>query len=128
MTILLALLITLCLWRLKIPDYHSDFLSPMNTLSIKGFFVFLIFFSHIQGYLSLSDSLLNNIYFSFQNHLGQLIVAMFLFYSGFVFQTEDKLYTRLLQTKNLKNASSFRPYCCSIYHCSTTPAEGVSVS
>ena len=63
--------------------YCPDFLSPMNTLSIKGFFVFLIFFSHIQGYLSLSDSLLNHIYFSLQNHLGQLIVAMFLFYSGY---------------------------------------------
>ena len=83
MTDLLALLVILCLWRLKIPDYHSDFLSPDNTLPIKGVFTFLVLFSHMRRYLSLQPTWVNSIYFTLQDHLGQLIVAMFLFYSGF---------------------------------------------
>lgn len=82
MTLLLLLLAVFCVWKSEF-GYHSDFLSSSNTLSIKGIFVFLVFFSHLRGYLSLSDSLLNNFYFSLQNHLGQLIVAMFLLFSGY---------------------------------------------
>ena len=82
MAILLVLLAVFCTWKLEF-GYYPDFLSPSNTLSIKGIFVFFVLFAHMQGYLTLSDSLLNNIYFSLQNHLRQLIVAMFLFYSGY---------------------------------------------
>ena len=83
MTLLLVFLIALCFWRLEIPGYHGDFLSVANTIPIKGIFTFLVLFSHMRGYLSLESSWMNSLYFTVQDHLGQLIVAMFLFYSGF---------------------------------------------
>ena len=83
MTILLGILLIVCLWKLKIPGYHPDFLSSSGTLPIKGVFTFLVLYSHMRGYVTLTDSWVNSIYCSVQDRLGQLIVAMFMFYSGF---------------------------------------------
>lgn len=82
MMFLLLLLIVLCFLPLSY-GYHSDFLSAENTLPIKGIFTFLVLFSHLRGYLILSDSWVNNLYFAVQDRLGQLIVTAFFFYSGF---------------------------------------------
>lgn len=83
MTILLLVLAALCFWRLRIPGFHQDFLSSANVLPVKGVFTFLVLFSHTRGYLTLTDSWENNLYCAVQDRLGQLIVAMFLFYSGY---------------------------------------------
>lgn len=62
---------------------HKDYLTKESTLSIKGFFVLLVFFSHFRGYAELSGSFLDVSFNWITNLLGQLIVAMFFFYSGF---------------------------------------------
>jgi peptidoglycan/LPS O-acetylase OafA/YrhL len=83
MTFLLLILLVVCLWGIRFPGYREDYLSPDSTTMIKGIFTFLILFSHARGYLTLSDSWTDTVYMTVQDHLGQLIVAMFLFYSGF---------------------------------------------
>ena len=63
---------------------YNDYLSIDKTNSVKGIFVLLIFFSHCSAYLNLSDHILNKLYDWFNyGYLGQGIVAVFLFYSGY---------------------------------------------
>ncbi len=83
MTFLLLILLAICLWGIRFPGYREDYLSPDSTTAVKGVFTFLILFSHARGYLTLSDNWTDTVYLTVQDHLGQLIVAMFLFYSGF---------------------------------------------
>ena len=67
-------------------ENNSDYLSFKTTNAVKGIFILLIFASHIIPYISnaigsggenKTNVLLDNI------HIGQWVVAMFLFYSGF---------------------------------------------
>ena len=83
MTILLLILLVICLWRIRIPGYESSYMVPERTTAIKGIFTFLILFSHLSGYIVLSNSWADAVYLRLQAHLGQLIVAMFFFYSGY---------------------------------------------
>ena len=83
MTFLLIILILVCLWRMKSPGYQEGFLSKDNTTAIKGVFTFLILFSHVSKYYTLSDSWIDSIYSVFQEHIGQLIVVIYFLYSGF---------------------------------------------
>lgn len=62
--------------------FVKDYLSPAKTAPIKGIFVLLIFLSHSRQMFELSGPL-DEMYRAMQNHLGQMVVAMFLFYSGF---------------------------------------------
>lgn len=83
MIVLLLILLVLCFWGFRFPGYHDDFLSVESTTPIKGIFAVLIFYSHIRGYLTLSDAWYNSSYSTILNYIGQLMVAMFFFYSGF---------------------------------------------
>lgn len=92
MTLLLALIFLMCLWRIKfakpvLTGLNENYLAMDRTNSIKGIFILLVFLSHARNYVSMlpsySDDTLNNIYNIFQNHLGQGVVVMFLFYSGY---------------------------------------------
>lgn len=83
MTILLLILVIICLWGLRFPGYGTSYMAPDRTVAIKGVFTFLILFSHLSGYIALSDTWTDAIYVRVQEHLGQLIVAMFFFYSGY---------------------------------------------
>ena len=62
--------------------FHADYISKDRTNAIKGIFVALILLSHGRQYMELSGAY-DNPYLTLQNHLGQMVVAMFLFYSGF---------------------------------------------
>lgn len=42
MTFLLILLVLICLWGIRFPGFRNDFMSPKNTMMIKGVF-FLLF-------------------------------------------------------------------------------------
>ena len=57
-------------------------MSIEKTVSIKGVFVLLVFLSHFVQYVEL-NSFLDQGYFAVRDFLGQLIVTMFLFYSGY---------------------------------------------
>lgn len=79
----------LLLWGCGLREHTSgsDALRPNQTNAIKGIFIALVFISHVNGYISSSgydygapgDGLFSLIGFL----LGQLIVVMFLFYSGY---------------------------------------------
>ena len=61
-------------------DYFSDYIDLNNTFSVKGIFVWIIFFRHyIQYYNRKSRYTYEKILSCF----GQKIVSMFLFYSGY---------------------------------------------
>lgn len=63
------------------------YLAPDRTTSIKGIFILLVFLSHANNYLldfpAYAENVLNGPYIDLQAHLGQGVVVMFLFYSGY---------------------------------------------
>lgn len=66
---------------------NGEFISVETTACVKGFFVLLVFLSHINNYFIKSSdyaqSAFNTAYIDIQSALGQAIVVMFLFYSGY---------------------------------------------
>ncbi len=59
--------------------FTSDhYLSMETTVSVNGLFIIIVFFSHIQSYIALPPAV-----HGVTSGLGQLMVAMFLFYSGY---------------------------------------------
>ena len=61
---------------------NADYLSKENTQIIKGIFIIIVFMSHIRGYVDCSTAS-DQFVVSFLKYLGQLMVAMFLFCSGY---------------------------------------------
>ena len=59
---------------------YTDCFSHENTITINGIFVILVFLSHFSSYLVNDNSV---IYPIFTKVMGQLIVAPFLFFSGY---------------------------------------------
>ena len=89
---LLALLLSifvLCLYRMRfyLKGFNEDYLSKDSTNSIKGIFILLIVISHALPYITrcgyaysrTGDSLLMTFFYI----LSQMVVVMFLFYSGY---------------------------------------------
>lgn len=62
-------------------SFNNKYLSRETTTAIKGIFVFLVFLSHFSQYYPFAEQ--NNVYSFIQQNTGQLIVTMFLFYSGY---------------------------------------------
>ena len=63
-------------------QFLPDYISKENTAPVKGIFVMLIVVSHAFQHIE-PDGTLDLLYQAFRSHLGQAVVAMFLFYSGF---------------------------------------------
>lgn len=61
--------------------FHLDYYSPVKSGALKGIFVLFVFASHVKNYLNLSGW--DELAFWPVSYLGQLMVAPFLFYSGF---------------------------------------------
>ena len=85
--------------------HHGTYISQSNTRCIEGIFVLMVVFSHYSsGYITPGQN--DNIYLAVQGHLGQNIVTMFLFYSGFGMmsgiQRKGMDYTRSIPKKFLK--------------------------
>lgn len=81
-----------CCYGMKVSSFHKDFMSIETTTCIKGVFAVFILFSHIKGYLTLD---LNNWedkgFVSILSYLGQLIVSVYFFYSGYgIFESVRK--------------------------------------
>jgi len=83
MIIFIILLCALCLWKLKISAFHEDYLSKRQTGCMKGIFAIIIVFSHLRGYITLSSAILDSAYVFVLNLIGQLMVTVFFFYSGY---------------------------------------------
>lgn len=83
MIIFLIALSAICLYKIKFSSFHSDYISIPATNSIKGIFAIIILLSHLRSYIVIPESTGNRLFVTFLNILGQLMVTMFFFYSGF---------------------------------------------
>lgn len=63
-------------------QFHNDYLSKEKANAIKGIFVVLIVFSHATQYVKLGG-IYDEAYMVLKDYLSQLVVVMFLFYSGY---------------------------------------------
>ena len=81
MNFILLFILLICLYQIKLTK-NSDYMEKDKTTSIKGIFVLLIFLSHIAQYAAF-DGNIDSVYIIIRKHLDQLIVTMFLFYSGY---------------------------------------------
>ena len=83
----------------------DDYIAPKESLYIKGIFVILVLLSHFSGYIVLSDSLADYSFNIIRGYLGQFIVTMFFFYSGYgIFESvkrKGKLYIQSFPKKRL---------------------------
>lgn len=82
--IILLALIILMLYKINIKPNHfqNDYLSKEKTQSIKGIFIMIVFISHSLSYITVKESFDFPAIYLCQK-LGQLMVALFLFYSGY---------------------------------------------
>ena len=86
MIFFLILLLFICIYQIKFnKNGFDDYLGKDQTTCIKGIFVLIIFLSHYNSYTSgvLKIGQLNNIYLYVFTYISQLMVAPFLFYSGY---------------------------------------------
>ncbi len=83
---------------------RPDYLSIQSTRAVKGIFVMLVFLRHYKTCVSLTDAL-DRPFIKVNNWLGQLIVALFLFYSGYgvyaSYQKKGKDYVRTMPRKRV---------------------------
>lgn len=63
-------------------EFNRDYIGKNGTVAVKGIFVFLVFLSHAETYID-ATGVFDLPYVKIQEYLDQMIVAMFLFYSGF---------------------------------------------
>lgn len=74
-------------FRFYSTGYNNDYLSKSQCNAVKGFFIILVFLSHINQYILKSgyrpSSLGDEVYFHITSTVGQLMVVVFLFFSGY---------------------------------------------
>lgn len=80
------------------------YLSRDTTNAIKGIFLIVVFVRHIEGYVDYYESL-GTVAKAFSDNLGQLLVAPFLFYSGYgvmeAIQAKGQDYVKGMPVKRL---------------------------
>ena len=84
MIILVGIIMCIATYGLQIKQqgYHEDYIGLKSIQPIKGIFILLVFVSHFASYIPMTGPW-NQTYSLFQSQLGQLVVAPFLFYSGY---------------------------------------------
>lgn len=86
---LLLSIFVLCLYRVKVIPigFNDDYLSKDCTNSVKGLFILLVVLSHSLQYIKRSPYAFDEFgdipFLFFLSSLSQLVVVMFLFYSGY---------------------------------------------
>lgn len=83
MILLFVILAFIAIYGIKFSSYNENYISLESTNAVKGILAVIILFSHMNGYIELPDTLYDNAFSSVLRHLGQLMVAPYLFYSGF---------------------------------------------
>ncbi|MBE6027355.1 MAG: acyltransferase [Clostridiales bacterium] len=63
-------------------EFNGDYLNKRNTTAINGIFVILVVFSHYAQYAPFGG-VFDEPYLALREHLNQLVVATFWFYSGY---------------------------------------------
>ncbi|MBU5481423.1 acyltransferase family protein [Blautia sp. MSJ-19] len=85
MTFYLLLILVLSIYGVTVyqkPEFCKDYLSRENTMSIRGIFVLLVIAQHFVTYTELNGPY-DAFYMQLRQFLGQNIVTVFLFYSGY---------------------------------------------
>jgi len=67
---------------IKFSRFHNDYMGLSQTTAIKGVFAAIIVMSHLLGYVTVSHPT-EVLYKSILGYIGQLMVALFFFYSGY---------------------------------------------
>lgn len=83
MILLFLVLFAISVWGIKCSRSYADYMSPHTSNAIKGIFAVIILYSHMRGYIQLDDNVLDKGYRFVLDWIGQLMVAIFLFYSGY---------------------------------------------
>ena len=87
--VIYIVLFTICAIDSKVikNDFKLDFLSIPQCNVVKGFFIILVFISHINQYILKAGYSVSSfgdiLYFKITGGIGQLMVVMFLFFSGY---------------------------------------------
>lgn len=94
-----VLLLLLFFAKSRPTRWNSAYIGKETTSTINGLFIWLVFISHFMSYL---PSSVNNLV---GNTLGQLVVVMFLFYSGYgcaaQYLSKGESYLRSFPTKRI---------------------------
>lgn len=105
MDVLIVALIAVCLWGLKFSrEQFPDYIDKPQTESVKGIFTILILFSHMRGYIAGGGNMQYSCIFNAAMlAFGQMVVVMFLFYSGYgvmeALKRNRGVYTRTFMKK-----------------------------
>ncbi len=83
MVIFLFLLILLSVYQIRFNSFNTDYLDVCQTTAIKGIFAVIIFLSHERNYLLLNNGIGDTLFRIIIETIGQTMVVMFLFYSGY---------------------------------------------
>lgn len=78
----LVFLFGICFWGIKI-KVNENYCDKKATNAIKGICIGLVFLSHSNGYLQFGSTIFDKIYNIPFRYIGQLMVVMFMFYSGY---------------------------------------------
>lgn len=80
----ILLFLLLCFSLRYTSEYNKEYLSFGTTNAVKGIFILLVFIAHIVPYILKSGAdIMDGGFGLFHNRIGQWIVTMFLFYSGY---------------------------------------------
>lgn len=107
MTIFLLFLLALCLCDLSVSPksrFCPDYISRQNTMAVRGLFLFFVIARHFRDYVALNHPL-DAPFLLLDRFLGQGIVSVFLFYSGYgvleSIQKKGAAYVRSMPVKRL---------------------------
>ena len=107
MIIWILIIAVLCLWKASfcksgITEYY---ISRDGTNAVRGIFILLILASHFIPYVSVLTQPLDTCYLRIRTFLGQFVVTMFLFYSGYgvtlSFEEKGEQYKRTFLVKRV---------------------------
>lgn len=106
MTIIVLVLMLFILITSRITKYNPEYLSKKNTNIIKGIFLILVFFSHFISYkAAFENSWIDQMGIQWIKNIGQLMVTLFLFYSGYgimeSYKTKGENYVKNMPKKRI---------------------------
>lgn len=113
MIIFYFLLLFLMLFKskIKIKSFHDDYMSYDKTMAIKGIFAMLIFMRHAVPYVGTSNLWIDVSFARTDRFLGQGIVCLFLFYTGYgiyeSYKRKRNYFDNFLENRLLKTIFSF---------------------
>lgn len=107
MVLFLAVLFLVAVLGLRKTDNGArDYMSVGMTDSVKGFFLVLVFFTHIWTYTDFSNAYLDRPV-AWIRQMGQCVVVMFLFYSGYgvmeSIQKKGQMYVKQIPIRRVLN-------------------------